>query len=343
MEETLGKRIVANRKRLGLTQDALAEQLGVTAQAVSKWENDQSCPDITMLPKLAEIFSITIDELLGRKKQDVREAEVIQEEKDAQATEGLHFENGVWELQWDGGRKTALGFAVWVLLVGGILLASNFCRLYFTLWELLWPSALLIFGLFGLYPRFSTVRLGCAFFGGYFLMEHLGLLHLNWGMNLILPLCLLLFGLSLLIDALCKPRKPHFHISHNGKPISGKHGKFCSECTTEGEHFDCSLSFGEDHRLISLPRLSSGDISTAFGALSVDLSACREIAPGCMLDASCCFGELTLLVPRKWRIEPDTSTAFGTVDIIGNPVPETEAEIRLDCSASFGHIAIRYI
>ena len=56
MAETLGKRIAEHRKRLGLTQDALAEKLGITAQAVSKWENDLSCPDITMLPKLAEIF-----------------------------------------------------------------------------------------------------------------------------------------------------------------------------------------------------------------------------------------------------------------------------------------------
>ena len=65
MEQTLGKRIVHHRKKLGLTQDQLAEQLGVTAQAVSKWENDQSCPDITMLPKLAAIFGITTDALLG--------------------------------------------------------------------------------------------------------------------------------------------------------------------------------------------------------------------------------------------------------------------------------------
>ena len=78
MEQTLGKRIIENRKRLGLTQDRLAEQLGVTAQAVSKWENDQSCPDITMLPKLAEIFGISTDELLGIKK--VHEAEVVTED-----------------------------------------------------------------------------------------------------------------------------------------------------------------------------------------------------------------------------------------------------------------------
>ena len=78
MEEALGKRIIANRKRLGMTQDKLAEQLGVTAQAVSKWENDQSCPDITMLPKLAEIFGISVDALLGiAPAEKVHEAEVV--------------------------------------------------------------------------------------------------------------------------------------------------------------------------------------------------------------------------------------------------------------------------
>ena len=66
MEQTIGRRIAENRKRLGMTQDQLAEKLGVTAQAVSKWENDQSCPDITMLPRLAEIFGISTDALLGR-------------------------------------------------------------------------------------------------------------------------------------------------------------------------------------------------------------------------------------------------------------------------------------
>ena len=82
MEQSLGKRISQCRKSKGLTQDKLAEQLGVTAQAVSKWENDQSCPDITMLPKLAEIFGITTDELLGRSADSkVHQAEVVDEDK----------------------------------------------------------------------------------------------------------------------------------------------------------------------------------------------------------------------------------------------------------------------
>ena len=80
MASTLGKRIIANRKRLGLTQDQLAEKLGITAQAVSKWENDLSCPDISILPQLADIFGITTDELLGRETPvQICDAEIIPE------------------------------------------------------------------------------------------------------------------------------------------------------------------------------------------------------------------------------------------------------------------------
>lgn len=63
---TLGSQIAAYRKKLGITQETLAQQLGVTNQAVSKWEADQCCPDVMLLPKIAEIFSVSIDTLFGR-------------------------------------------------------------------------------------------------------------------------------------------------------------------------------------------------------------------------------------------------------------------------------------
>lgn len=69
MENTIGTRIAAHRKACGMTQEELAEKLGVSGQAVSKWENDISYPDILMLPKLAEIFGTTTDELLSSKKE----------------------------------------------------------------------------------------------------------------------------------------------------------------------------------------------------------------------------------------------------------------------------------
>ena len=65
---TLGQRIAYFRKQKGLTQEALAELCSVSAQAVSKWENDLTAPDISLLPRLAELFGTTVDELLGVKK-----------------------------------------------------------------------------------------------------------------------------------------------------------------------------------------------------------------------------------------------------------------------------------
>lgn len=65
MEKTIGQKISMLRKDKGITQEGLAERLGVSPQAVSKWENDISCPDITLLPKLAQLLGITVDELLS--------------------------------------------------------------------------------------------------------------------------------------------------------------------------------------------------------------------------------------------------------------------------------------
>ncbi len=72
MNESIGKRISRLRKERSYSQEALAEKLGVSPQAVSKWENDQSCPDITLLPALAKIFDVTVDELLTGNGEQVR-------------------------------------------------------------------------------------------------------------------------------------------------------------------------------------------------------------------------------------------------------------------------------
>ena len=53
------------RKQKGLTQEQLANALGVTNQSVSKWESGQCCPDIQLLPYIAELFEVSVDELLG--------------------------------------------------------------------------------------------------------------------------------------------------------------------------------------------------------------------------------------------------------------------------------------
>ena len=62
----MGERIREMRKAKGLTQEALSQAVGVSIQAVSKWETGQSLPDVTLLPAIADYFEIPVDALFGR-------------------------------------------------------------------------------------------------------------------------------------------------------------------------------------------------------------------------------------------------------------------------------------
>lgn len=336
MEQTLGKRIASNRKRLKLTQEQLAEKLGVTAQAVSKWENDQSCPDITALPLLAGIFGITTDELLGYETAaPIFQGEPIEEPDD----NGIHIQKGDMDFHWSGGKKGAVTFALLVLLVGVLTLLSKLLSWDVSFWSILWPSALFVFGLSGLFPRFSIFSFGVAILGGYFIVNNLGIWSLDIAGELIFPVAVVLFGLGLLIDALCKPRKRHFSFSHSDDKSEKTHSSFVEE----NEHFDCSISFCDNTHVIALPRLSSGGASVSFGELTLDLTQCEEITDNCTLDLSCSFGELTLLVPKTCHVVPDIHTSFGSVDFSGRPTADSTTTVCLDGSVSFGSIEIRYV
>lgn len=59
----IGRTIARERRRVGVTQEALAAHLGVSKAAVSKWELGQSLPDVSLLPRIAAYFSLTLDEL----------------------------------------------------------------------------------------------------------------------------------------------------------------------------------------------------------------------------------------------------------------------------------------
>jgi tellurite methyltransferase len=65
MREVLAGNILRYRKDMGLTQEALAERLGITFQAVSKWETNQTVPDTVLLPRLAKSLGVSVDKLLG--------------------------------------------------------------------------------------------------------------------------------------------------------------------------------------------------------------------------------------------------------------------------------------
>src|SRR5690625_4436037 len=65
MKNDFGTRFMTYRKQKGYTQEEVAEKLNVSSQAVSKWENNQSYPDVTLLPGIAALFNTTIDALFG--------------------------------------------------------------------------------------------------------------------------------------------------------------------------------------------------------------------------------------------------------------------------------------
>lgn len=71
MKETLGQKIARLRKEKNYTQDDLAKKFNVSTQAVSKWENDLSAPDISILKDLAKTLGVTIDYLLSNETEEV--------------------------------------------------------------------------------------------------------------------------------------------------------------------------------------------------------------------------------------------------------------------------------
>ena len=338
MEETLGKRIVTNRKRLGLTQDQLAERLGVTAQAVSKWENDQSCPDITMLPKLAEIFGTTTDALLGLSNDEpVHEATVV---TDGEAKDGFQFRNGNWEFKYDNSRTNGIFLAILALTVGSLYLVCNILQLDIGLWDIVWPSALLVFGVRGLFPRFSFVSLGVAIFGGYFLADRFFRFSFSLNSGIIISVVILLIGGAVLIDALRKPEKSKFQFQYHGNANDSnpRHDYQCTE-----DSFEFNGSFGDYHQNVELARLSNGEINTSFGDFTLDLSGVRSVDGGCELEANTSFGNLFIRVPKQFRVVSSSSTSFATVEFEGTSEPNPTGVIHLEANVSFGQILVQYI
>ena len=76
--KALGTEISELRKARGMTQDELADKMGVSPQAVSKWENDLSMPDLPVLIELSDFFHISLDDFLKEKVQTV---ELLPEDK----------------------------------------------------------------------------------------------------------------------------------------------------------------------------------------------------------------------------------------------------------------------
>lgn len=107
-ESVFGRQLAKLRKEKGVTQEQIADYLGVSPQAISKWENG-SYPNGDLLPRLADYFEVSIDYLYGREKKEMPLEQQIVEA--IQSTEGNE--------EWDYGARMEQMFRyIWAMQIG---------------------------------------------------------------------------------------------------------------------------------------------------------------------------------------------------------------------------------
>ena len=74
---TFGEKIAGIRKSAGLSQEQFGEMFGVSRQSVSKWESDQTLPELATMIKIADLFDVSVDYLLGRENLKTQDAEKV--------------------------------------------------------------------------------------------------------------------------------------------------------------------------------------------------------------------------------------------------------------------------
>ena len=343
MEQTIGNRIKTLRKSRNMTQDQLAELVGVTAQAVSKWENDISSPDISLLPKLAEIFQVTTDSLLGvPEKTEIVPAppkksgfyvnlgddeEEEAEDEGAKAGFTFQFDMGKSDLPWFA--TAVLLFAVGLLLNRTLLAPLGDAGV----WELLWPSAMLAMGLSRLWKNISLWAVGMTGFGGYYLLVNMHILNrwnvLSW--KIIVPVLLVLWALSMFAD--------HFRGDRRYK-----HGnpKASSTYQADDGEIDYDGSFGSENVVVTEPVFRGGNVDVSFGNYALDLTACQTVEPGSTLSVDVSFGSVELKLPKNWKVQEQSARSFSSVSTHGGPAADADQLLIVESDLSFGSLDIRW-
>ena len=333
-KETMGKRISELRKNKGMTQEQLAQQVGVTAQAVSKWENDLSCPDISILPQLAEALGVTTDELLGKVQLRSLSLEDAEKKEKRKHTVNVRLNLQKWE---------KVVFALLVMGLG-IVFLLNALRVIelgqgISLWSVLWPFCLTCMGVMLCKSDLSPVSLGIALFGLYMLLYNVGVIpaeyKLTWSM--IWPAALILIGLTVLLGYLFPRKKEEgegfFHVE-KGDPVF--------EFSEEGGYVRVESAFTTETKKVTGDEPFKGaKIDMSFGSLTVDLTE-ANIENGATIDADVSFGSMTLRLPAFVGVKSESSAAFGGVNC---PAGDPDAAIRINLKGdvSFGKIEVEYV
>ena len=331
---TMGKRIADLRRQKGMTQEQLANQVGVTAQAVSKWENDLSCPDISVLPQLAEVLGVTTDELLGKVQLRSLAVEDAEKGDKHKHTVNVRLNMNKWE---------KVIFALLVMGLGIVFLLSALKVIELgtsiTFWSVLWPFCLVFMGVMLCKSDLSPVSLGIALFGLYMLLYNVGIIpaqyKLTWSM--IWPAALILIGLTVLLGYLFPKRKENgegfFHVE-KGDPVF--------EYEEEGGFVSVEAAFSNQTKKVTGDEPFRGaKIDMSFGSLTFDLTE-ANIENGATIDADVSFGSMTLRLPASVGVKSESSAAFGGVNC---PTGSPTASIRINLKGdvSFGKIEVEYV
>ncbi len=328
---TIGKRIQTLRKEKNLTQEQLAEQIGVSAQAVSKWENDYSCPDISILPKLAEVLGVSTDTLLGVETlpvppQTPQAPDGERKGKDFWPVKGLRF----------SGKLSGILVGLFLLTLGVLLLLIKLHEEWFPCgyWQLVWPVAIFFAGLnVCLRRRTRVVGTGLVLLGAYALLSNLRLITYPITWPIILAILLILFGAwAVFKQFFCRP------VAACARCGSSKHADQFGEedgfVTMEG-------SFGVYSRAFSGGIFQGGDVSISFGEGTLDLRQAASCEPNTQLEVSVAFGKLVVFVPPTMRVVDNTNQSFSSVSNNTENNAGAQDVLTLSGSVSFGDLQIQ--
>lgn len=342
---TIGKKIMSLRKEAGLTQEQLAEKLGISPQAVSKWENGISCPDISMLPTLASLFHVTVDDLLGVE----RPSRPIEDEATSMADNGTQAEDANEE-RYAGASADAegtqrngnwhgLGFAFLLIGLGVTFLLCRYFGLTPNVWDIVWPAVIFGLGVAWFVREIAPIGLGVAFVGFYYLLRNIGQplpFALEW--DLIWPVGLVLLGLGALIDSFRWKNRWHQRWLHQNR----------NEEAMEYSENDGSLYmrtiFGEGNRRVRAEKLTGGKVEYIFSGGELDLTGVKTLGNDgfATIHTNVVFAGCDIILPPHIRLYNKANCALGGIDIKGNPTNPTSV-LTLTGDVVFGGIDIRYV
>ena len=340
--QTLGKRIAALRKEKGMTQEQLAEKVGVSAQAVSKWENDASCPDITLLPLLGDILGVSVDELLGVKPIEPHVIIIDKEESAPEkSTGGKKFQ---WE--WHAGKWSTIAFCIGLILVCLVFLLRNFTPLFpdytgkeitLNAWGYVWP--LLVFTLGLIFVRGEFI-VGSALLtvGGY---EFVRRTLIPFGYNLPgVPwyVILLVIAIVLLIKTIINAIRPHRNVESSYRASRSP----VMNVMQENDFLNAEMKFGNGTVVYEKEVFTGGKVEMGFGEYAVDLTNVKRFTENCVLDVDQSFGSLTVILPKHVRAVKASDLKFASYASVGEPDPDAAQTLIVKNEVAFGTLQIKY-